>query len=181
MDGPVMSGAEQHAVGEVSGAAGRPWPHVVGFGPARWSVAARERTAAVSVGQRDALRGCEEPLLAAHVEHLAVAAEDDWQDAGVAGELADGVGTDAGAVGVGAAPLDVALQGLVVGGDDKGGGDPAVVAEGLGGHVADDRGERAAELVPVRGLVVEKVIGLIRAVVTRRRVRLECRTKDVGL
>jgi len=133
MDDPVMSGAKQNAVGEVGVAAHRPRPHVVGFGPAGWSVASGEGAAAVAMGQRDALRDGEESLLPPDVEGLAITAEDDRQDTGFAGELADGVGADAGAVRIGAAPFDLALQRLVVRGDDEGGGDSAVVAERLGG------------------------------------------------
>ena len=83
---------------------------------------------------------------------------------------------------VGASPLNVAFEGLVVGGHDEGRCDPAVIAEGVGRNVADDRGEGSTQLVAVGGQLVQEVSRLVRlgvAVVAGRGVRLECGHQDV--
>src|SRR5690554_3410826 len=59
---------------------------VVGFCPGGWSITAGPAASAVSGGERDALPPSVEPLLAAHIERLAVGVERDSDGAVGAGD-----------------------------------------------------------------------------------------------
>ena len=87
-------GAEQGAVAGSGGSAAGPVGDVVGLAPGGGDGALREGAALVP--GRDGLAdvGREDPGGAADVQDLALAAEDDRDDVGVAGDLADGGGGD---------------------------------------------------------------------------------------
>ena len=87
--------AEQDSVGHVGAATvSGPVVDVVGFAPGWWSFAAGPTASTVAFGKGRALAGCEESLLATHVERLAVLVEDDGDGALSAGETFDGFDRD---------------------------------------------------------------------------------------
>ena len=88
----VVVAAEEDGVGQAGGAAVGPVVDVVGVAPARWSVAAGERAAAVAEDEGASERPGDEAALSPDVEDLAGAAEDDGQQGGVAGEPTHGLG-----------------------------------------------------------------------------------------
>ena len=143
LDQPVVVAAEQHPVGQGGGSAGRPWPDVVGFAPARRPVAAGEGAAAVAQDERPAQRSGEQPPGPADVEDLAAAAEHRRDDGGVAGEPAGGAGGDRGAVVEGRAAQAVAQDGQRDGDHDL-----RPVAAGLRQRPAGER--RAGRPRPAR-------------------------------
>ena len=93
MDRVVVSGAEQHAVVDGGGSACSPGDDVVGFAPGCRHSAVGERAALVAGHERPSQVRWEETLGSADVQDLTLAAEDEREDVGVAGKLADAAGT----------------------------------------------------------------------------------------
>ncbi|MDU0295247.1 hypothetical protein NUG22_39140, partial [Saccharothrix longispora] len=89
---------------------------VVGVAPLGWSVAAGEGASPVTRVQRAPLRHAHGPLRTSQVEYFGVAAEDDGEDFGVAGDAA-GLGGAEVPVAVEHRVPDTATQSLVVDGD----------------------------------------------------------------
>ena len=89
-----------------------------------WSRAGGEGAVSVAEDQGGPDGGGDEAVEAAEVEDLAVGAEDGGDEFGVTGEPAQDFGWEFGAVGGGADPgcLQVALEGLLVEGDEQSGG-----------------------------------------------------------
>src|SRR6478735_9316803 len=101
LDGPVffvdhvvVMGAEQGSVVGSGGAAAGPVGDVVGLAPGGGDGALREGAALVPGGDGLADVGREDAGGASDVQDLALAAEDDRDDVGVAGDFADGAGGD---------------------------------------------------------------------------------------
>lgn len=94
VDPSVVVLAQQDEVGQVGWSSVGPVDDVVGVAPRRWPVAAGEGAAGVAGGECAALRDGDESLGASDVERLALAAEDDGDDASVAGETSGCPGAD---------------------------------------------------------------------------------------
>src|SRR5215217_3549861 len=83
VDGPMMSPAQQHQVGQVGRATVQPVPQVMGFAPGQGAGTAGEDTAPITRGQGGALGGGHDPGGPAQVQGLAGdAAQDRGQQGG---------------------------------------------------------------------------------------------------
>jgi hypothetical protein len=126
VDEVVVVAAEEAAVGDTGGAALGPGGEVVALGPGRGSVAALGDAAAVAQAHRDALVAGVEAAFPADVEGLGVAAEDDRDDPGLAGEPA-GLGGGDGGAGIQGRDAEAADELVVADGDhDRRGGPPGL-------------------------------------------------------
>ena len=92
VDDAVVMAAEQGEVVELGWAAVDPVGEVVGVAHEGWSSAGGEGAVSVAEDQGGPDRGGDRSAEAAHVEDLAVAAEDGGDDLGVTGQPAEGVG-----------------------------------------------------------------------------------------
>ena len=106
MDGAVVVPAQQHEVVQGGGAAVGPVGEVVGVAHHRWPGAAGERAVPVPADQGPPQGGGDEAVRPADVEDLAVGAEGDGDDVGVARETADGGRGQLGAVVTDRGPVD---------------------------------------------------------------------------
>ena len=88
----MVIGAEQGEVEQTGGSAVDPMSDVVRVAPLRRPPAAWEGAALVSGPQRGQQGWGHESLGSAHIEGLALAAQDHGDDGRIAGELADGLG-----------------------------------------------------------------------------------------
>ena len=97
VDPGVVVGAEQGQVGQGGGPAVGPVLDVVGVAPLRWSPASGEGAPCVAGPECGLQGGGDQAFGAPDVQGLALAAQHDRDDGGVAGELADGLGGQGGA------------------------------------------------------------------------------------
>lgn len=112
----VAFGAEEDEVGDIGGAVVVPPGDVVGVtGGGAHSAADAVLVAGV---EGELLGGGGGPLLPSHVEGLPVGGEDGWEHAGIAGDVAEFVDVDGGAVDE-ASVLELAGEHVVVDSDDQ--------------------------------------------------------------
>jgi hypothetical protein len=83
----VVRRAEEGSIVDIGWPATLMFDHVVRFRPLRRRRATRPHASAVAHGEGFALRGAEQPLRVAEVQHFAFAAEHDRPVAGITGEL----------------------------------------------------------------------------------------------
>jgi hypothetical protein len=159
----VVERAEELAVGKVRLAALRPGlVVVVGLAPGGWHIAAVGGAGAVAQAHRLALRRGEEASGAAEVEDLALAAEDDGDDARLAGQPAGLFGRDP-VAGGGIGPSASGLQGVEVKDHHHRCRCPAVLRQAVDGEVLQEGAERFAaaagqgELVDVPQRLAERM------------------------
>src|SRR6476661_486773 len=155
VDQVVVVGAEEDAVVGAGGSALGPVGDVVGFAPGCGDGAVGEGAALVAGVEGFADVGWEDAGGAADVEDASLAAEEDGDDVGVAGDFADGGGGDGAGVGEGSAAGGRA--GRFVGGfAERGEG----VGAGPVGAGRVDAGEVGGGAVACRGVGFDGLLGV---------------------